>query len=123
MLRLTEEPITITDGRDSWSIAPEDLTGGLVMPANVLTDDPWLDPWWIGQLIDPVVDDVYEPATDATLAWDGGLYASTRSSRGRLVDRDGLVAQVIAAADSAATSISEKPWRSKPLVKVSSFGL
>ena len=29
----------------------------------------------------------------------------------------------IAAADSAATSISEKPSRSKPVVKVSSFGL
>ncbi len=100
VLRLTEEPITITDGRDSWVIAPEDLTGGLVMPEDVLTKDPWLDPWWVGQLIDPVVDDLFEPATDATLAWDGGLYASTRSATGRVVDRDELVEQVIAAADT-----------------------
>ena len=100
VLRLTEEPLTITDGRDSWTIAPEDLTGGLVMPEDVLTEDPWLDPWWIGQLVDPVVDALFEPATDATLAWDGGLYASTRSSAGRIVDRDDLIAQVIAAADT-----------------------
>lgn len=100
VLRLTEKPVTISAGHDSWTVAPEDLTGGLVMPDDVLTDDPWLDPWWVGQLIDPVVADLLEPATDATLAWDGGLYASTRSAMGQMVDRDELVDQVIAAADS-----------------------
>ena len=101
VLRLTEEPVTLTAGKERWTIAPEDLTRGLVMPDDVLTADPWLDPWWIGQLVDPIVDSLWKPATDAVLAWDDGLYAISKSANGQMVDRDALVEQVIATADSA----------------------
>ena len=100
VLRLTEQPVTLKAGRDTWTISPDDLTRGLVMPDDALTDDPWLDPWWIGQLIDPIVEDQWKPATDATLAWDGGLYAMSKSAKGQMVDRDALVDQVIEAAGS-----------------------
>lgn len=100
VIRLTTDPVTITSGGTSWEIAPEDLTQSLVMPDDVLTDDPWLDPWWIGQVVDPIVEELWEPATDAQLAWDGGLYATGKSQKGQMVERDALVDQVIAAADT-----------------------
>lgn len=111
VIRLTKEPVTLKAGKDRWTIAPEDLTQGLVMPENVVTDDPWLDPWWIGQLVDPIVDDLWKPATDAVLAWDGGLYATDQSAKGQMVDRDELVGQVVAAADTddRQVDISIKP--------------
>ncbi len=100
VVRLTSDPVTVTSGSTRWVIATEDLTGGLVMPDDVLADDPWLDPWWIDQVVGPIVDELWEPATDAQLAWDGGLYATKKSTRGHMVDRDALVDQVIAAADT-----------------------
>lgn len=106
VIRLTEEPITLAAGESSWTLAPADLAGGLVMPDDVLTDDPWLDPWWISQLVDPVVTALWQPATDATIAWDGGLYATSDSKTGRMVDRDALVQRVIDAAGSAEREIT-----------------
>ena len=101
VLRLTQEPLTLTAGRDSWTIASADLTQALVMPDDVVADDPWLDPWAIGQLVDPVVDALWKAPTDAVLAWDDGLYAMEESVPGVMVDRDALVQQVI---DSAGTA-------------------
>jgi len=100
VVRLTTDPVTVKSGSTSWTVATEDLTKGLVMPNDVLVDDPWIDPWWIGQVIDPIVDELWKPATDAQLAWDGGLYATEKSKRGQMVERDALVEQVIAAADT-----------------------
>jgi vancomycin resistance protein YoaR len=100
VLRLSEKPITLKADGDSWTIASDDLTRGLVMPDDVLTQDPSLDPWWIGQLVDPIVAALLKPATDAVLGWDGGLYAMTESAKGQMVDHDALVDQVIAAADT-----------------------
>ncbi len=100
VVRLTTDPVIVKSGGKTWTITPKDLTQGLVMPDDVLTDDPWLDPWWIGQVVDPIVNELLKPAVDARLAWDGGLYATTKSAKGQMVERDALIGQVIAVGDS-----------------------
>ena len=100
VIRLTGEAITMKAGRDEWEITPDQLTEGLVMPEDTLDGDPWLDPWWIDQLVTPVVNELWEAPKDAVLAFDGGLYAIDASRAGRQVDRERLVELLSEAASS-----------------------
>ncbi|HEV2527139.1 MAG TPA: VanW family protein [Thermomicrobiales bacterium] len=100
VIRLTSQSVTMKAGRDEWEITPEQLTEGLVMPEDTLNGDPWLDPWWMDQLVDPVVNELWEAPKDAVLAWDGGLYALEKSRPGSQVDRERLVELLTQAASS-----------------------
>ena len=108
VLRLTSEPIKLTQGKQHWELSPDDLTRGIVMPEDVAKEQPWLDPWWINKLVKPIVDSFWVPATDAVLGWDGGLFVMSKSAHGKIVDQDALVKEIIAAAGTDKRAIEIK---------------
>ncbi|HEV2530023.1 MAG TPA: VanW family protein [Thermomicrobiales bacterium] len=114
MTRLTSRPITLVHGNDSWRLSPADLARGIVLPDDPATDEPWLDPWWIEQLVDPIILTLDIAPMNATLGWDDGLYVMSPGTPGQMIDRTQLIDDILAAAASDDRSVSLRLERVTP---------
>lgn len=102
-------PVTVWYGDRTWEVTRGTLAKLLVVP-----DDPErapsLDREALAAWLAPIGDEINHPPQDATVAWDGGLYATSGSFDGVAVDLETLAAAVSAAA------LTNERWVELPLV-------
>lgn len=122
IVKITGEPITLHYQDQTWEIGTSDLTSSLVVPEDVIAEDPWIDPWWIDRLVEPIVNELWVEPKDAVVAWDGGLYSLEPSVTGRMVERQQLVDAIIAAAETDEREVDVPVTEVPPRVDSNNLG-
>jgi vancomycin resistance protein YoaR len=80
-----------------WTVTSDQLAEPLVLPDDLERQQPTIDPRVLETLLAPIAEEVNTPPQDATVAWDGGLYAMSESHAGVEVDLARLSSDVAAA--------------------------
>ena len=106
-------PVVVTLGDQHWTVTTEELTESLVVPVDLPGARPMLDRDILAARLAPIAEVINHPTRDATLAWDGGLYAVSEGYAGAEVDLEALITRVAAAAESE-ERVVELPLRFTP---------
>lgn len=114
-------PVTIAFGNRSWTLTPADLAAALVLPDDLTAQLPTLDPNTLRERLASIAVEVDEPPHNATVAWDGGLYATSEGHAGTTVDLEQLVAKVSAAAFAAKRTVELPVAFTVPVVAASNL--
>ncbi|HET8524256.1 MAG TPA: VanW family protein [Thermomicrobiales bacterium] len=102
---LVGSDVTIVHGDSIWTVSPEELTDALRLPDDLVHGQPALDATVLRKALSPIAGEINHPPRNATVAWDGGLYATSESYDGAAVDLDRLVADVITAAATTSRKV------------------
>jgi vancomycin resistance protein YoaR len=119
---LVGEDVAVRYGDSTWTIERNALAGALRLPEDLTRDKPRLDPALLVPALEPIADEVNHPPQDATVAWDGGLYATGESYDGVEVDRDALAEKVAKAAATNDRSVELPLTYVPPAVDASNLG-
>lgn len=91
-------PVAVVYGDRRWTVEPDHLAEALLLPDDPTRDRPSLDPEILAPLLAPIAEEIDHPPVDATVAWSGGLYATSEGYAGAAVDVPALAAAVAEAA-------------------------
>jgi vancomycin resistance protein YoaR len=95
---LVGSDVKVVHGNSTWTVTTADLIEALRLPNDLIHEKPSLSPGRLRNALSPIADEINHPPRDATVAWDGGLYATSESYDGAEVDLDPLGNDVVMAA-------------------------
>lgn len=100
------DAVTIERDDQRWIVTPDQLAEALVLPDDLERSLPTVDHSILETFLSPISEEVDAPPQDATVAWDGGLYATTKGYAGVEVDLARLSRDIATAALGAERTVT-----------------